>query len=140
MRSIIIIVLSLFVLNLSAQPKFDNFEDANIYLNGIIGDSEWVKIYNSGYIIINTGSACSGRYMFKLQDITFSKEEKVIGNCGGEPSQTLVISFECKTSDCIFDPSMIEFGVSGSGVFLFSDIEKGKKLYNVLVQMQKLVD
>lgn len=139
MKTLIIFCFSIFTLTAFTQPQFNNFEEANAYIEKIIGfdgsSNEGIKIHKTGHTIMNMGTACAGRYSFKLQEVKLSQRIEKSVRCGVNREE-FIISFECENDNCILDPLMLEFEPSGSSGINFSDIQKGLKFYNVLVQLQ----
>jgi hypothetical protein len=136
MKSLIIVALSLFTFNSFAQTQFDNFDEAKKHLEKSF---EGVNIHKNGIIMIDFGTACSGRYLFNLRDVTLSQTVKKTASCGSEPTRSAVISFECNGHNCILDPSMLYFEQGKSGGIIYTDIQKGFELYNILVQIQEFL-
>lgn len=118
-----------------AQPKFDNFEDAAIYLKGCIGS----EIDDYGNLVIDMGSASAGRYSLRLTDVDLTMEERPEEpGCGDVCPPRILITMTCKRSDCIGDPAMEDWKQS-SGTFVIYDLPRGKKTFNVLKQLQELL-
>lgn len=92
-----------------------------------------------GNVILNMGSASSGRCGFRISDVKITMEEKPEEpGCADICPPRVLIHFECKKSECVYDP-VSPTGFYQTGVIEFLDVKKGKKAYEYLLAFQKLM-
>lgn len=130
-------IFLIFSIQSQAQINLNDFEDAEIYFNGIFESNSQIDEY--GNILIDMESASAGRLMFRITDVNFKMEEKPeTPGCADICPPRIIIHFECRKSDCILDPSFnSEKYQSGSITIL--DLKKGKKAFEFLNAFKKFI-
>jgi hypothetical protein len=120
-----------------AQINLNDFDDAEIYFNGIFEDNSQIDEY--GNILIDKGSASAGRLMFRITDVNLKMEEKPEEpGCADICPPRIIIHFECRKSECILDPAFdMENFQSGSITIL--DVKKGKKAFEFLKAYKEFI-
>ncbi|WP_283635868.1 hypothetical protein [Aquaticitalea lipolytica] len=123
--------------NSNAQLKLNDFDDAQIYFNGIFDENSQIDDY--GNVLIDMGSATAGRYLFRITDVNIKMEErKEEPGCADICPPRVLIHFTCRKSECISDPSF-ESEYNQSGVIIFEDTNRGKKAYAFLVALKEFM-
>lgn len=127
----------LFTFQTKAQINVNDFEDAKIYFKGIFENDSQIDEY--GNMLIDMGSASSGRLMFRISDVNLKmveKEEKP--GCADICPPKIIIEFECRKSECIVDPASNLTNYQ-SGMIEFTDLKKGKKAYEYLKAFKEYI-
>ncbi|NLN25766.1 MAG: hypothetical protein GX163_09025 [Bacteroidetes bacterium] len=95
-----------------------------------------VDIY--GNFSIDMGSASSGRVTGNLLDVALDVEHlPERPGCADICPEMIVIHFKCQNNtNCITDPAFRDF-FSDEGSISFVNIEKGKRIYDLLIAIQK---
>lgn len=103
-------------------------------LKNLLPDSN-IDIY--GNFSIDLGSASSGRVMGNLNEVALDVEHlPERPGCADICPEMIVIHFIChNNTDCITDPALREFAVD-EGSISFVNIEKGKRIYDLLMAIQ----
>lgn len=137
MKSFLILCFSLLALTAFTQTEYKNFDEAQKALKKDFD----IDVLQNGIIVADFGSACAGRYLFNLRDVTLGQKVKPSANCGAEKAvKSVVISFECNTDNCILDPAMLSFEQGKSGTVVFENMKKGFEFYRLLVQLQAFLE
>jgi len=133
----ILALLLIFTIQSKAQINVNDFEDAKIYFNGIFENDSQIDEY--GNMLIDMGSASSGRLMFRISDVNLKMEEKAEKpGCADICPAKIVIEFQCRKSECIMDPAS-NLGNYQSGMIEFTDLKKGKKAYEYLKAFKEYI-
>ncbi len=140
MKKIILFVLALvWTLNANCQIKLNDFTEASIYFDGLFNEECSLDEY--GNVVINMGSASSGRYKFRITDVNITMEKrKEEPGCADVCPERILIQFNCKKTACINDPVYPEADYKGEeGTIALYDLQKGEKTYEYLVELQRLM-
>ncbi len=120
----------LFSTHSYAQMKINDFQDAEIYFNGLFDSNSEIDDY--GNISIDMGSASAGRVLLRITDVNITMtEKKERPGCADICPPMILINFECRKSKCISDPYLKDI-YSQTGVISFTDLQKGKKAFEYL--------
>ena len=103
-------------------------------LSNLLGET-LVKIDTYGNIKYDSGTASNGRFSGNLKNVTLNLQYNKNSDCDGCPSQGVLASilFKCKNKKkCLDDMGFKQ----NSSLISFSNKEKAKKTYNLLIQIQ----
>lgn len=134
--------------NLISQRVFKSYSEAENFIEqstaGNDGQSPGIELLSYGVVLMDSGTACSGRLLYNLRNVDFSTKIKPLAICGmDEEKKALILTINCSDNNrCIFDPTFMTGSyTSGSkeNVFVFFDIKKGLSIVNALTQAQGFV-
>lgn len=135
----LIIIFFFFTSALIAQNVIKDFDDAKIYFHGLFEEPSRLDEY--GNVEIDMGAASAGRIKFRISDVVISMEERPEEpGCADICPPRILITFTCKKSECISDPAFTEFTKSKTGTIQIHNINRGKKSFRFLKELQKFLD
>lgn len=130
-------IFFIYSIQSQAQINLNDFEDAEIYFNGIFEDDSQIDEY--GNILIDMGSASAGRLMFRISDVNIKMEEKPEEpGCADICPPRILIFFECRKSECISDPAFNMENLQTGSITIF-DVKKGKKAFEFLKAFKEFI-
>lgn len=136
MKQFFTLLLILFLAQTGiAQNNLNNYQDVVTKFYEYFSDESSVN--PSGGLILDMGSASTGRISFNVKNVSISiKELPERPGCADICPPEFLITFRCNNkSKCVVDPAMEEFGGSKEGSIIYG-IERGKEAYHFLLQLQ----
>lgn len=122
--------LFIFTFNISAQGIAD-FDDATIYFSGIFGVTSTLDEYGNVFLDMATSSDTDTQYKFRITDVNITMEEST------DTPPIVLIDFECRKTECVYDP--FNSPPTQTGSVTFDDVKRGKKAYNFLISLQEFI-
>jgi hypothetical protein len=121
------------------NKKLKKTENNNLHsliyeLSQLLGET-LQKIDTEGNISYDSGTASSGRFSGNLRDVNINLKYHTDSDCDGCPSQGILanIVFTCKNNlNCLEDMGFKQ----SSSLMSFSNKNKAKKVYEILIQIQ----
>jgi len=131
-------LLSVFLivnLNSNAQIKIDSFKEAKTYFSNVFSEDSNLDSY--GNVKIDMGTANSGRVKFRITDVIVRMEErKEEPGCADICPPRIIIHFDCRSNNCMSDPTMSCKFLYNSGSIVFYDLKLGKVMYEYFLELQ----
>lgn len=116
------------------QLNYKDYVEAEIIFYGLFGHESSIDEY--GNVVLDMGSASTGRVKFRLSDVSIRMEErKEQPGCSDMCPPMIIIHFECLKSNCVTDPA-IATEPSKTGTISMTHLKRGKIAFEFLKSLQ----